>query len=61
MLSVTEKQRDTFLKIVLNASNGVLGGVVLSSVFGQHFRLLTFSIGLGLYIGLVILALSLSR
>jgi hypothetical protein len=58
---LTGKQRDTLLKITLNASNAVLGGLVLGSILGQRFRLLTFLVGLGLYVALIILALRLER
>ena len=61
MLILTEKQRDTFLKIVLNASNAVLGGLVLSSVVSQHFRVGTFLLGLMLYGSLIVAAMLLSH
>ena len=61
MRKLTEKQRDTLLKITLNASNAVLGGLVLGSVLGQRFRLLTFLVGLGLYMALIIVALRLEK
>ena len=57
MRRLSEKQRDTLLKVILSASNAVLGGLVLGSVLGQRFRMVTFSVGLGLYIALVIVAL----
>lgn len=57
----TDRQRDTLLKVILNASNAVWGGLVLGSVLGQSFRLITFVMGLALYIGLVVLALLLDR
>ena len=57
----TTKQRETLLKVILSASNAVLGGLVLGSVLGQHFRLVTFLVGLGLYISLVLVALLLER
>lgn len=61
MLKLTAKQRDTLLKITINASNAVLGGLVLGSVLGQNFRSGTFLVGLGLYVVLVVFALSLDR
>ena len=45
----------------INASNAVLGGLVLGSVLGQNFRVRTFIVGLGLYIGLIVFALLLDR
>lgn len=61
MWTLTLRQRDTLLKVLLNASNAVLGGLVVGSVLGQHFRVWTFVIGLGLYVGLVTVALLLDR
>ena len=60
-VTLTAKQRDTLLKVTLNASNAVLGGLVLGSVLGQHFRLVTFLVGLGLYAALVVVALWLDK
>lgn len=61
MWTFTARQRDTLLKVILNASNAVLGGLVLGSVLGQSFRVSTFVVGLVLYIGLVLVALALDR
>jgi len=61
MRTLTAKQRDTLLKTILNASNAVLGGLVLGSVLGQHFRVVTFLIGLGLYIALIVVALLIEK
>lgn len=58
---LTTKQRDTLLKVLLSASNAVLGGLVVGSVLGQHFRVITFVVGLALYIALVSGALLLER
>ena len=58
---LTATQRDTLLKVLLSASNAVLGGLVLGSVLGQHFRVITFVVGLALYIALVSGALLLER
>ena len=61
MWKLTPKQRDTLLKILINAGNAVLGGLVLGSVLGQNFRVGTFVVGLGLYMALVTVALLLER
>jgi len=61
MWTLTGRQRDTLLKVLLNASNAVLGGLVLGSVLGQRFQVVTFSVGLGLYLALVVVALLLDR
>ncbi len=61
MTTFTAKQRDTLLKVTINASNAVLGGLVLGSVIGQGFRVKTFAVGLGLYIILVVLAVCIER
>ena len=61
MRRLTPKQRDTLVRIVINASNAVLGGLVVGSLLGQHFRVWTFMVGLGLYIALVIIALLLDK
>ena len=59
MRTLTGKQRDTLLKVIINASNAVLGGLVLGSVLGQRFQLVIFLVGLGLYVALIVLALRL--
>ena len=60
MYKLTPKQRDVLLKIIINASNAVMGGLVLGSVLGQSFRVKIFAIGMGLYMGLTV-ALLLDR
>ena len=59
MRRLTAKQRDTLLRITINASNAVLGGLVLGSILGQNFRVEVFVGGVGLYVGLVVFALML--
>ena len=61
MHALSDGQRDTLLKVLLNASNAVLGGLVLGSVLSQQFRIGIFCVGLGLYLALVRGALRLSR
>ena len=61
MQTLTVKQRDTLLKVLLNASNAVLGGLVLGSVLGQRFRTVMFLVGLGLYLALIVVALLLEQ
>ena len=55
MQTLTVKQRDT------NASNAVLGGLVIGSVIGQRFSTLMFLVGLGLYLALIVVALLLEK
>ena len=57
----TPKQRDTALKIVINASNAVLGGVVLGNVLSRSFHMKTFVAGFGVYLTLVAIALWVDR
>lgn len=59
--AMTPKQRNTWLKIIVNASNAVLSGLVLGSVLGQSFRVKMFAVGLGVYVGLVTAALWVER
>ena len=61
MIRFTPKQRDTLLKVLINASNAVLGGLALGSVLGQSFQVRTFVVGLGLYIAVITVALLLER
>ena len=58
---LTPRQHDTLLKITINASNAVLGGVVLGNVLGQNFHTKTFVIGFGVYLTLVAVALRVDR
>ena len=60
-MRLSSGQRDTLITVLLNASNAVLGGLVLGSVLGQQFRVRIFAVGLVLYAALVIGALLLKR
>lgn len=60
-MKLTQRQRENLGKALLNAGNAILVAWVLSNVLGQFFRLRILSLGLGLYVGLILAVLWIDR